>query len=123
MTPGDLLHRVLWVVGYPFRLVLVGLIRGYQRFISPLFGPSCRLHPCCSQYGLEAVQRHGAFKGTLLTGARVVRCNPWTKGGINPVPAEGHWRSPVNLDGTARDTSGDPSAVAHEASNDANTPN
>ncbi len=102
MTVGQFFHRAAYWVGYPFRLVLIGLIRGYQRFVSPLFGPSCRLHPCCSQYGLEAVRAHGALKGSLLTGARLVRCNPWTKGGIDPIPRPGQWRAPVNLDGTPR---------------------
>lgn len=97
-----MLHRIAYWIGWPFRLLLVGFIRGYQRFISPLFGPSCRLYPCCSQYGLEAVQRHGAAKGTLLTAARLVRCNPWTRGGIDPIPLPGQWRSPVDLDGTPR---------------------
>lgn len=123
MTAGDLVHRVLWVVGYPIRLLLTGLIRGYQKFISPLFGPSCRLHPCCSQYGIEAVRCHGAFKGTLLTSARLVRCNPWTRGGIDPIPRPGEWRSPVNLDGTPRDPGDHPAAAVPDTSGSTNSPN
>ena len=83
-------------------MILIGLILGYQKLVSPLFGPSCRLYPCCSQYGLQAIRTHGAFKGTALTTARLVRCNPWNKGGIDPIPRPGEWRSPVMLDGTPR---------------------
>ncbi len=107
----SVLHRILWVIGWPFRMLLIGLIRGYQKFISPMFGPSCRLYPSCSRYGLDAVRQHGAAKGTILTGARLVRCNPWTKGGINPVPEPGAWRSPVNLDGSPRNGDNDDIAV------------
>lgn len=102
MTLRRAVSRLAYWIGWPFRMLLIGVIRVYQRFISPLFPPSCRLYPCCSQYGVEAVRTHGAAKGTLLTGARIVRCNPWTKGGINPIPPHGSWRSAVNLDGTPR---------------------
>ena len=95
-------HRAMWVIGYPFRWVLIGVILGYQKAISPLFPPSCRLYPCCSQYGLQAIRAHGALKGTALTAARLVRCNPWTKGGIDPVPRRGEWRAPVDLSGEPR---------------------
>ncbi|GMA46784.1 hypothetical protein GCM10025854_10340 [Tetragenococcus muriaticus] len=56
------------------------LIRGYQRFISPLFPPSCRYYPSCSSYMLEALKVHGVFKGLLMGIARVLRCNPLFKG-------------------------------------------
>lgn len=98
------LHRTLWVIGWPFRLILTVLIRGYQRLISPLLPPSCRLYPCCSEYGVRAIRRHGATKGSLLTAARLVRCNPWHKGGIDQVPLAGQWHSPVDLDGTPRES-------------------
>ncbi|KFN90347.1 membrane protein insertion efficiency factor YidD [Tetragenococcus muriaticus] len=62
------------------------LIRGYQRFISPLFPPSCRYYPSCSSYMLEALKVHGVFKGLLMGIARVLRCNPLFKGGIDYVP-------------------------------------
>ena len=70
------------------------LIRGYQRWISPALGPRCRYYPSCSQYALEAVGRHGFWKGTLLGTWRVLRCNPWSKGGVDHIPEQGKWRAP-----------------------------
>lgn len=96
-------RRALWLAGWPVRLVLLGLLRAYQRFVSPLFGPSCRYAPCCSSYAITAIKRHGAAKGTVLTAVRLVRCNPWTPGGIDRVPRRGEWRSPVLPDGSLRD--------------------
>lgn len=72
---------------------LIRSIRWYQRDISPRFPPRCRYYPSCSQYGLEAVQIHGAVKGTLLASWRILRCNPWTKGGVDHVPEKGAWPS------------------------------
>lgn len=92
----------MWWVGLPFRWLVLVLMRGYQRLISPVTPPSCRLYPCCSEYGVRAVRRHGAAKGTMLTIARLARCNPWNKGGIDQVPRPGQWRSPVDPDGTER---------------------
>lgn len=66
--------------------VLVGAIRLYQRFLSPLLPPSCRFTPSCSRYTVEAIQRHGAARGCLLGTWRVLRCNPFVKGGHDPVP-------------------------------------
>jgi putative membrane protein insertion efficiency factor len=69
-------------VKYPF----LWLIRGYQKLISPMLPPSCRFHPTCSEYGYEAIQKHGLVKGGGLAIWRVLRCNPWGKGGLDPVP-------------------------------------
>lgn len=66
--------------------ILVSLIRGYQRYISPLLRPRCRFHPSCSQYAVEALLRHGALKGGLLAVRRVMRCHPLHPGGYDPVP-------------------------------------
>ena len=71
------------------KLAMVGLIRGYQLLISPLLGPRCKYYPSCSHYGLEAVRQHGAARGFLLAGWRVLRCNPWSYGGVDDVPAVG----------------------------------
>jgi uncharacterized protein len=62
------------------------LIRGYQVTLSPFFGAQCRFYPTCSCYAIEAIEKHGAIKGTFLAVYRVFRCNPFTKGGIDPVP-------------------------------------
>lgn len=72
--------------------MLVGLIRLYQRFISPLRGPTCRYYPTCSAYAVGALRTHGAVKGLILTVARLARCNPWSAGGIDFVPERGKWR-------------------------------
>lgn len=61
------------------------LVRGYQRFLSPLFPPSCRFTPSCSQYTIEAIARYGFFRGVLMGCWRVLRCNPFSKGGADPV--------------------------------------
>ncbi len=71
--------------------LLLQLIKGYQRWISPLKPPCCRFYPSCSQYAAEAVKRHGAGKGGILAIWRVLRCNPWNRGGIDRVPED--WRS------------------------------
>lgn len=70
---------------WPARM-LVLLVRGYQLFISPLLGPRCRFHPTCSQYAVEALQTHGAVKGSGLALRRVLRCHPLHPGGYYPVP-------------------------------------
>ena len=65
---------------------LMSVIRFYQRRISPLFGPKCRYYPTCSQYALEALEEWGAFRGALLTIGRLMRCNIFFPGGVDPVP-------------------------------------
>jgi uncharacterized protein len=67
------------------RRIIVGLIRLYQRFVSPLLPPSCRFSPSCSQYALIAVQKHGVVKGGVMAAWRILRCNPLSKGGFDPV--------------------------------------
>lgn len=66
--------------------VLIVIVRFYQRHISPLLPPSCRFQPTCSQYAVEAIQKHGALKGGALAFWRILRCNPFCKGGYDPVP-------------------------------------
>jgi putative membrane protein insertion efficiency factor len=60
-------------------------IRMYRRFVSPMLPPSCRYWPTCSEYALQAVEKHGVLKGGLLGVWRIIRCNPWSRGGIDPV--------------------------------------
>ena len=68
-------------------IVFIGLIRFYQRIISPLIpGNNCRFYPTCSHYGYQAVYKYGAIKGSLMAGWRVLRCNPFNPGGFDPVP-------------------------------------
>jgi putative membrane protein insertion efficiency factor len=66
--------------------ILRFLLRAYQLTISPLLGPRCRFYPSCSNYALEALQVHGAARGSLLAAKRVCRCHPWNPGGHDPVP-------------------------------------
>jgi hypothetical protein len=66
---------------------LIGAIVVYQRVISPMTPPTCRYYPSCSAYALTAIQRFGPFKGTWLAVKRLVRCHPWTAGGVDHVPA------------------------------------
>jgi putative membrane protein insertion efficiency factor len=66
--------------------LFLALIKFYQWFISPLLGSSCRFTPTCSQYGIEAIKKHGPFKGGWLTLQRIGRCHPWGKHGHDPVP-------------------------------------
>ena len=68
------------------RQVLVLLVRFYQKFLSGLKPPCCRFYPTCSQYAVEALRRHGAVKGLILAGWRLLRCNPWNVGGVDYVP-------------------------------------
>nr|WP_236683784.1 membrane protein insertion efficiency factor YidD [Demequina flava] len=67
----------------------MGLIRLYQVTISPILGPRCKYYPSCSHYGLDAVRVHGALIGPVLAAWRILRCNPWSHGGIDDVPAKG----------------------------------
>ncbi|MGX5377223.1 membrane protein insertion efficiency factor YidD [Ligilactobacillus sp. LYQ135] len=64
----------------------IWLVKQYQRFISPLFPPSCRYYPTCSNYTLQALKKYGTFKGLLMGIARILRCNPFVKGGYDPLP-------------------------------------
>jgi uncharacterized protein len=66
--------------------LLVLLIKFYQFFISPLTGQHCRFYPSCSAYAVEAVQKHGSLKGSLLAAKRILRCHPFHAGGFDPVP-------------------------------------
>ncbi len=67
--------------------LLVACIRIYQRTLSPLLGNHCRFYPSCSQYAVEALQIHGVFRGTAYAAWRLLRCQPFCKGGHDPVPA------------------------------------
>jgi len=67
-------------------ILFLVLIRAYQLLLSPILGASCRFNPTCSQYGIEAIRKHGPFKGGWLTIKRISRCHPWGGHGHDPVP-------------------------------------
>ncbi len=85
------LGRVLLAIWGAPRAALIVAMRLYRRFVSPLYGPTCKYHPSCSAYALEAVELHGAVRGTWLTVRRLGRCNPWSAGGIDDVPGSTRW--------------------------------
>lgn len=68
------------------RTILVLLVRAYQMSLSPILPASCRFHPSCSAYAVEALERYGAWRGTTLTLRRLARCQPFCTGGYDPVP-------------------------------------
>lgn len=76
-----LLLALIW--GFPAK-VLIGLVRVYQYTISPLIGQRCRFYPSCSNYFIEAVRKYGAIRGSIRGVWRILRCNPWNPGGIDP---------------------------------------
>ncbi len=85
--PGDPPYRrVAIALSAVLRFVLVALIRCYQVCVRPFLIGSCKFYPTCSEYGAEAIGTHGARRGLLLTVRRVVRCHPFSPGGIDPVP-------------------------------------
>ena len=65
---------------------LLALVRFYQYAVSPLMGQHCRFHPSCSAYAVEALQKYGAIRGVWLGVKRIARCNPWCRGGFDPLP-------------------------------------
>lgn len=75
------------------RVLVVALLRLYQRWISPAFGPRCRYYPSCSEYAVQAVGRFGILRGSVLAVWRLLRCNPWSHGGFDPVEDQRLFRS------------------------------
>jgi len=66
--------------------LLIALIRGYQLVLSPFLGGACRFQPSCSAYAREAIERHGAWRGSLLAARRLSKCHPFGSSGVDPVP-------------------------------------
>lgn len=93
-NPVMFVAQVAWLLP---RNVLVVLIRAYRKLISPLYGDVCRYHPTCSAYGLHAIQSRGVVVGTVLTAARIIRCNPWSRGGVDDVPQLTHSHPRVRI--------------------------
>jgi uncharacterized protein len=78
------LSRTLWNLP---RFLLLALIRGYQKVVSPTLPPNtCRFYPSCSHYGYQAIYKYGALKGSVMAAWRILRCNPFNPGGYDPVP-------------------------------------
>ncbi len=78
--------RLLNLVNRSLEKLFLILINGYRNWISPCLGPRCRFIPTCSEYGIEAISRHGPWKGGWLTLRRISRCHPFTPCGCDPVP-------------------------------------
>ena len=78
----------------PVAALLMAPIRLYQKYVSPGLPRRCRYYPTCSAYAVEALRVHGAVKGVLLGTWRVLRCNPWSAGGVDHVPERGKWQAP-----------------------------
>lgn len=76
------MKKLLKILSYPF----IFLIKIYQKIISPIIGPKCRFTPTCSNYAVEALKKHGVFKGTWLAVKRIAKCHPWGGSGYDPVP-------------------------------------
>lgn len=85
-----------------FLIILAPIIFVYQKLISPLLGPRCKYHPSCSSYLVQAITTHGIIKGIILGTLRIIRCNPFSGGGLNPVPSKGKWFADVYPNGSPR---------------------
>ena len=96
----------------PVAWLLIALITGYRRFISPLLGARCRFYPSCSAYALEAVRVHGALRGPWLAALRLGKCHPFHPGGLDPVPPAGGARTAGRSGGPGRVTSTSGAAAA-----------
>jgi len=83
-------HRIAWKAGAPARLALLGLIRLYRVTLSGWLGGQCRFYPTCSRYAEDAIRLHGAVRGMLMAAWRIARCGPFTRGGVDRVPAPRH---------------------------------
>lgn len=92
----------------PLTWLLIGFVKAWRAVISPLYGDVCKYYPSCSAYGLQALQVHGAFRGSAMIVWRILRCNPWSRGGHDPVPGT----VPAGQDATA---GAGPAAMNHSA--------
>jgi putative membrane protein insertion efficiency factor len=75
------------------RAVVVAPINFYRRFISPAFPSRCKYHPSCSEYAVQAIRTYGVLRGLVLAAWRLLRCNPWSHGGVDPVEAQTIFRT------------------------------
>jgi uncharacterized protein len=82
------------------RSLVVLILRFYQRWISPAFGQRCRYYPSCSEYAVQAIQRFGILRGLVLAGWRLLRCNPWSRGGFDPIDDQRLFRPKATVPST-----------------------
>lgn len=101
---GSRVPRVMQELWLTPRNAAIAFMHGYRRLISPLYGEVCRYHPSCSRYALEVFQRQGFVPGALLAAWRVLRCNPFSAGGIDDPPEREHPKFSVNARGFVRPT-------------------
>jgi len=83
----------------PIRTLVLLPIRLYQRLLSPVFGERCRYYPSCSEYAAQAVSGFGILRGSVLAGWRLLRCNPWSRGGVDPVEDQRLFKSRTPVPG------------------------
>ena len=91
------------------RAIVVFPVRMYRRFVSPALPKRCKYHPSCSEYAVEAVRSHGVLRGVVLAGWRLLRCNPWSHGGFDPVERQRLFKPRAVADGGER-----PTELTHE---------
>jgi putative membrane protein insertion efficiency factor len=85
--------NLLYIIWLAPRNLVIGFLKLYRKLISPLYGDVCRYYPSCSSYGLAQIQQRGVIVGSVLTAARILRCNPWSQGGVDEVkPGLGFFR-------------------------------
>ena len=70
------------------RFLVLKVIKVYQKYVSPMLGPSCRFHPTCSEYAFQAIETYGVLRGGLLAVKRILKCNPWGGSGTDPLPRD-----------------------------------
>jgi uncharacterized protein len=104
-------RRMLWASGAPARAALVAIIKTYRVVLSGWLGGQCRFAPTCSHYAEQAILMHGATKGTALATWRVLRCNPYGKGGLDPVPPASHAQTYENVTHNLEVPENEPSEV------------
>ena len=74
--------------GRNVKFLVLKVIKVYQKYLSPMLGPSCRFHPTCSEYALQAIEVYGVFRGGFLAIKRILKCNPWGGSGFDPLPKD-----------------------------------
>ena len=83
----------------PLTWLVIAVVKAWRTFISPLYGPVCKYQPSCSSFGLRALQVHGVFRATPMIVWRILRCNPWSTGGVDDVRPHDHFRHDLTARG------------------------